>query len=122
MVADTSDNWITLLRHRAAAQPERLAYRFLRDGERDEVTLTFAALDRRARAIGANLAKRFAPGSRLLLLYPAGLDFIAALMGTWYAGMVGVPFPLPKPVKPGRLARRKNRWRSSPPTAARMRR
>lgn len=102
MIADTSDNWITLLRHRAAAQPERLAYRFLRDGERDEVTLTFAALDRRARAIGASLAKRFAPGSRLLLLHPAGLDFIAALMGTWYAGMVGVPCPLPKPVKPGR--------------------
>jgi len=100
--AVTSDNWVSLLRHRAVTNPQGLAYRFLRDGERDEVALTYGGLDKQARAIGASLAKRFAPGSRLLLLYPPGLDFVAALMGTWYAGMVGVPCPLPKPAKPGR--------------------
>ncbi len=103
MIAHTSDNWISLLRDRSAAQPDRVAYRFLRDGERDEVTLTYGALDRRARALAVRLAGRFAPGSRLLLLYPPGLEFVAALMGTWYAGMVGVPCPLPKPAKAGRV-------------------
>jgi len=102
LLLDTSDNWVSLLRDRAARQPNRLAYRFLKDGETDEVTLSYGALDRRARAVGAMLATRFAPGSRLLLLYPPGLDFIAALMATWYAGLVGVPCPLPKPNKPGR--------------------
>jgi acyl-CoA synthetase (AMP-forming)/AMP-acid ligase II/acyl carrier protein len=102
LLLDTSDNWVSLLRDRAARQPNRLGYRFLKDGEADEVTLTYGALDRRARAVGAMLARRFAPGSRLLLLYPPGLDFVTALTATWYAGMAGVPCPLPKPNKPGR--------------------
>jgi acyl-CoA synthetase (AMP-forming)/AMP-acid ligase II len=40
------------------------------------------------------LQARAAPGSRALLLYPTGLEFIAAFFGCLYAGMVAIPaFP-----------------------------
>ena len=52
---------------------------------------TYAELDRRARAIAAWLQSLGLQGERALLLYPAGLDFIAAFFGCVYAGVVAVP-------------------------------
>jgi acyl-CoA synthetase (AMP-forming)/AMP-acid ligase II len=80
-----------LLRYRAAQQPHRRAYTFLRDGETDEVHLTYGELDRQARSIGAQLQHLGAAGRRVLLLYPAGLEYIAAFFGCLYAGAIAVP-------------------------------
>ncbi len=76
---------------RAARAPERTAYIFLAEGEEEQDRLTYAALDGRARAIAATLARSFEPGERALLLYPPGLDFIAAFFGCLYAGVIAVP-------------------------------
>lgn len=80
-----------LLRSRAEHQPDRLAYTFLKDGETDEVRLTYSELDRQARAIGAQLQHLGATGERVLLLYPSGLEYVAAFFGCLYAGAVAVP-------------------------------
>ncbi len=40
---------VEILRWRAKNQPHQLAYRFLIDGEYDEVVITYEDLDRRAR-------------------------------------------------------------------------
>jgi acyl-CoA synthetase (AMP-forming)/AMP-acid ligase II len=80
-----------LLRWRALEHPERLAYTFLQDGETAEVSLTYGELDRQARTIGAHLQQLGAVGERVLLLYPAGLEYIAAFFGCLYAGAVAVP-------------------------------
>jgi acyl-CoA synthetase (AMP-forming)/AMP-acid ligase II/acyl carrier protein len=80
-----------LLRWRAQHQPERLAYTFLLDGETEEACLTYAALDRQARSIAATLQTLDARGKRVLLLYPPGLEYIAAFFGCFYAGAVAVP-------------------------------
>ncbi|HVB38801.1 MAG TPA: AMP-binding protein, partial [Vicinamibacterales bacterium] len=82
---------VDILRWRAGHQPEKLSHVFLADGEREEVRITYADLDRQARAIAADLAARCAPGERALLLYPAGLEFITAFFGCLYAGVVAVP-------------------------------
>ncbi|HYP25135.1 MAG TPA: MupA/Atu3671 family FMN-dependent luciferase-like monooxygenase [Blastocatellia bacterium] len=82
---------VDLLRLRASGDPDRLAYTFLVDGEAQEVALTYGELDRQARLIGASLRQRGAHGERVLLLYPPGLDFIAAFFGCLYAGAVAVP-------------------------------
>ncbi|HVR97040.1 MAG TPA: condensation domain-containing protein, partial [Thermoanaerobaculia bacterium] len=58
---------------------------------RGEVTLTFGELDQRARAIGSRLQELSAEGERAVLLYPPGLDFIAAFFGCLYSGVVAVP-------------------------------
>lgn len=82
---------VELLRWRAQEQPERLAYTFLTDGETEGGRMTYSELDRRARAIAALLQGHDATGERVLILYPAGLEYVAAFLGCLYAGAVAVP-------------------------------
>lgn len=83
--------YVDILRWRALHQPEKHAYTFLVDGEVEEICLTYKELDYKARAIAAWLQSLTKPGERALLLYPPGLDYIAAFMGCCYAGVVAVP-------------------------------
>ena len=87
-----------ILRSRAQHQPNQRAYTFLVDGECEEIHLTYAELDQQARAIAAHLQQMGItseagthPAERALLLYPPGLDFIAAFFGCLYAGVIAVP-------------------------------
>lgn len=82
---------VDMLRDRAARQPQQLAYRYLLDGEVEELCVTYQELDRQARTIAAALQSLAPAGERAILLYPAGLEFIAAFFGCLYAGMVAVP-------------------------------
>ncbi len=97
---------VEVLAERAAQQPDRTVLTFLADGERESETLTFGRLERRARAVGAALAERCAPGDRVLLLYPPGLEFAAAFFGCLYAGVLAVP------VYPPRASQRMARLRA----------
>jgi len=91
---------IELLRHRAQNQPDKPAYTFLVNGETEELSLTYAQLDQRVRAIAAKLQDRVTVGDRVLLLYPAGLDYIAAFFACLYAGVVAVPTYPPRRNRP----------------------
>ena len=92
---------VGVLRSRAERQGEDLAYTFLLDGERAEAHLTYAELDRRARGLAATLAREgIGDGARVLLLYPPGLDYIAAFFGCLYAGAVAVPAYPPRSRRP----------------------
>ena len=82
---------VELLRVRAESQPDKNAYTFLSDGETEETTLTYGQLDQRAAAIGARLQSLSAKDQPVLLLYPPGLEYIAAFFGCLYAGAVAVP-------------------------------
>ncbi|HSK77422.1 MAG TPA: AMP-binding protein, partial [Thermoanaerobaculia bacterium] len=85
------------LRARVAERPNQLAFTFLADGEAEAGRLTYAELDARATAVAAALARSVPPGERALLLFPPGLDFIAAFFGCLYAGVVAVPAYPPRP-------------------------
>jgi len=87
---------VELLTHRAECQGDERVFTFLADGEREDAHLTFAELDRQARAVAARLQARNLTGERALLLYPPGLEFIAALFGCLYAGVVAVPVYPPR--------------------------
>lgn len=93
---------VELLRWRAQQTPEQRAYTFLIDGKVEGPNLTYAALDRKARAIGALLQQHKAQGERVLLLYPQGLEVIAAFCGCLYGGVIAIPVP---PPEAGRLKR-----------------
>jgi len=82
---------VEILYSKALHQPEQKAFTFLLDGETEEVSLTYQELDLQARAIAALLQTLGASGERALLLYPPGLEFIAAFFGCLYAGVVAVP-------------------------------
>ena len=83
--------FVDLLAYRAKHQSDRTAYTFLQDGEIEVDRLTYQELDRQARAIASQLQSLDVTGSRVLLLYPPGLEFIAAFFGCLYAGVVAVP-------------------------------
>jgi len=88
--------FVDLLRHRAEHQAEETAFIYLADGENDEIRITYGELDRRVRAIAAWLQGHGLSGERALLLYPPGLDFIAAFFGCLYAGVTAVPVYPPR--------------------------
>jgi amino acid adenylation domain-containing protein len=99
-------SWVELLRLRAREEPQPPIYTFLVNGEEESDRLTSRELDRRARAIGALLQENGGRGERALLLYPPGLDFIAAFFGALYGGAVAVP------AYPPRVGRGQPRLRS----------
>ncbi len=74
-----------------------LAERAGRDPDRpylacDDVVLTYGAVDDSAARIGAGLAALgIAPGDRVCLMVPNGLEFVLAWLGVVRAGMVAVP-------------------------------
>ncbi len=92
-----------LLSCRAAESGGREAYLFLADGGEESGRLTWAELDRRARAVAAALASSVSPGERALLLFPPGLEFVVAFFGCLYAGVVAVPAYPPRPGREQRL-------------------
>ena len=87
----TISNLVELLRLRATVQPERRAFTFLGDGETQTAASTYAELDQQGRSIGAAIQQKTQPGDRVLLLYPQGLEYIAAFFGCLYAGTIAVP-------------------------------
>jgi acyl-CoA synthetase (AMP-forming)/AMP-acid ligase II len=86
---------------RAEQQPGQVAYTFAEAGG-GEQQVTYSELDQRARAIAQMLAHLGIRGKRAMLLYPPGIDYIAAFFGCLYAGAIAVPACPPDPL---RLAR-----------------
>jgi len=88
--------WIERLQQEASKNPSRCAFTFLAQGEDESGHLSYGELDERARAIAVALGDRIRPGSRVLLLHRSGLEFIAALFGCLYAGLIAVPALAPR--------------------------
>src|SRR5262249_48053035 len=81
-----ADSLLALLRRWAGEAPAAELFSSLPDGDvAGEIALTRGELDRRARALAARLQARGLAGGRALLLYPPGLEFIAAFFGCLYA-------------------------------------
>src|SRR5437016_5513490 len=85
---------VELLRYRATARPEQVAYLFLkeRSAEDDNFNrISYASLDHQARTIAATLqAAGTTAGQKVLLLHQPGADFVTAFFGCLYAGAVAV--------------------------------
>jgi acyl-CoA synthetase (AMP-forming)/AMP-acid ligase II len=97
---------IDLLHMRAETSPDRRVYTFLADGEIESDTITFKELELRSHAIASLLERRHKAGERAILLYPPGLDFIAAFLGCLCAGVVAVPAYPPRLTGPERWGAR----------------
>ncbi|MGD0898737.1 MAG: AMP-binding protein [Thermoguttaceae bacterium] len=91
---------VDLLRVHASTIGDKQAFCFVQGQDRDDVSVTYHALDQRAMAIGGQLQALMAPGDRALLLFPPGLDFITAFFGCLYAGVAAVPVALPPRNRP----------------------
>ncbi len=95
--SDTYDrglDFVDVLQASARNWPDRPAFTYLMDGESETTSVTFGELDRQARAVAVHLTQLGVGGQRALLLYPSGLEFVAALFGCLYANVVAIPaFP-----------------------------
>ena len=84
---------VDLLTAHASQQSDRTAYRYLVTGDCDgEIQdISYGQLARRSQAIAAWLQERGLAGSRAMLLYPPGLEFVPAFLGCLAAGVIAVP-------------------------------
>jgi len=87
----TVETLVDLLRRKADDLADQSAFIFLTDGEAETSEITYGELDRQARAIAVWLQSLGAQGERAILLYPPGLEYLAAFFGCLYAGVVAVP-------------------------------
>ncbi|MGI5479602.1 fatty acyl-AMP ligase [Streptomyces lavendofoliae] len=86
-----------LIQAQAAESPEREALIILteRSGILEPRTITYAELDRAARALAARLRRHIAPGDRVLLTHSSRELFATGLLACLYAGAVAVPVAPP---------------------------
>jgi acyl-CoA synthetase (AMP-forming)/AMP-acid ligase II len=84
-----------MLRANAVQRPDQPIFIFLGDDLEPAAEHTYGSLDARAREVAASL--QGLEGERALIVYPPGLEFIEALYGCLYAGMIAVPCPPPDP-------------------------
>ena len=87
---------VDVLRYRATEQPNDPAYIFLPDRGAERLSLSFAELYTRARALAVSLADRGQKGDRAVLLFSPGLDFIVAFFACLLAGVIAVPMMIPR--------------------------
>ncbi len=86
-----SESLVEIISKRADLQPEHVVYRYLGDGVNETERFTFKEIDRVARSVAQELAKKLVPGDRVVLLFPQGLQYIAALYGCFYGGFIAIP-------------------------------
>jgi acyl-CoA synthetase (AMP-forming)/AMP-acid ligase II len=80
------------------ARADRPLLTFLADGTGEGVTWSYGDLYRQASRVARDLLAAVEPGSRVLLLAPPGLDYVAGFFGCLYAGMLAVPAYPPSPL------------------------
>lgn len=89
-------DFVRLLQWRAQHQPSRLAFSFLDGRQLSGREVSYAELDRQARAIAAELLQRGLAGERAVLLFQPSAEYIFAILGCWYAGVTAVPVYAPR--------------------------
>ncbi|MCG8327586.1 MAG: AMP-binding protein [Chitinophagales bacterium] len=80
-----------LIQQRAISHPDYVILTYLADGENDEQSLTYQEFDRQAKLVAGYLQEKGLKGERILLLFPQGLEYMIALFGCFYAGVIAVP-------------------------------
>jgi acyl-CoA synthetase (AMP-forming)/AMP-acid ligase II len=93
--AEPTGTLLDLVEQYAICQPDKTAFAFLGDGTNETERLGYAALRSKALSIAARLRRLGISRTPALLVYPPGLDFVAALIACLYAGAPAVPAPYP---------------------------
>jgi acyl-CoA synthetase (AMP-forming)/AMP-acid ligase II/acyl carrier protein len=83
------------LQRNAALVPDKMAFQFS-SANQPVSSFTYKELNDHAHSVAAMLCQQGKAGDRVLLMFPSGLEFIAAFFGTLYAGMIAVPTYTPK--------------------------
>ncbi|MDO9354949.1 MAG: AMP-binding protein, partial [Solirubrobacteraceae bacterium] len=88
------------------AEPAKRAYAMLVDDAQLGPACSFAELRRDVAQLAAWLASVSAPGDRVVLAFPAGLDFVRIFWACILSGRIAVPVPPPDRMRLHQAARR----------------
>jgi len=86
-------NILTVLESFATSKPDEVLYSFFEQGDTLSCTLTYGQLEQRSKKIASRLQSQVSQGTRAVLIYPPGLDFMVAFLGCLYAGVIAIPAP-----------------------------
>ena len=87
-------NLLELAQQRALMHGDKPAFVYLSNGQQQNRSLSYADLDRCAKAIAAELQQHDLSGQTILLLLPTGIDFLIAFFACLYAKTLPIPaFP-----------------------------
>ncbi|HEU4360887.1 MAG TPA: fatty acyl-AMP ligase [Mycobacterium sp.] len=90
---------ITRINHNVLDLGDAVAYRYLDYGQGLDATpieLTWRQLGARMRAVAARLQQVSAPGDRVAILAPHGVDYVAGFFAAIAAGAIAVPLSAPE--------------------------
>lgn len=90
---------LSLAKH-ASRKGAELLYRHVVSDSKENL-LTYSGLWERSETLAEFLRTKLRPGHRVVLAYPAGLEFIVAIFACLSAGLIAVPLPLPRQDGPG---------------------
>lgn len=92
------DSVFDLLEHWTCLQPDKVLFEFRDRLGQVSARHTYRSFHARTLALAAQLMATpgLAPGARVLLAHPAGLEGVAALLACARAGLIGVPVALPR--------------------------
>lgn len=88
-------SWMDLLMQRASGTPDKLALCYVESSGKEH-PVTYAGLDAHARRMASALGGHVAPGDRVLILLPSGLNYVAAFFASIYVGAIPVTGYPPK--------------------------
>jgi acyl-CoA synthetase (AMP-forming)/AMP-acid ligase II len=83
------------LRNHADSEPSRLAFRFIQNRE-SQRALDYGQLQQRVAGIAKSIGQYTTSLDRALLMYPPGLEFVEAFLGSLAAGVIATPCSLPR--------------------------
>src|SRR5690349_9597730 len=72
-------------------KPESIAYTFICNNNSANENISFSELDYRARLLAKIFYTKNLIQERIILLYPAGLEFIVAYLACLYSGAIAIP-------------------------------
>jgi amino acid adenylation domain-containing protein len=89
-------NFIEVCESTCTRYGPKLAYRYFHGPRQEEESLSFAALRENAIALATRLQRVGEPGDRVLIICPQSMDYVRALWGCLYSGLVAVPAYAPR--------------------------
>ncbi|RZI42230.1 SDR family NAD(P)-dependent oxidoreductase [Herbaspirillum sp. HC18] len=94
--AGDGQSLVEAIERHAKWRPDGSALIFLKDGEDDAVSLSYAELYRQSSSIACHLSAMECQGKRMLLLLPSCLEYVTAFLGCLMAGVIAVPLYSPR--------------------------
>lgn len=86
-----AEDMVSLLLKNAAKFEDKALYIFLDDGVNESLRLSYREVVTKAQAVAAELQKQGKKGDHILLLFPAGIEFVISLYACFLSGMVAIP-------------------------------